>query len=84
MKYALHDQVLFALLVLPEDQLRALVARFDAIAAAPLQHAQAAFQDAEGRDCYACMVGRLRIYYHVAKNGLVTFVDLRHGSRRVS
>jgi hypothetical protein len=76
--YSLRDRVLFALLVLPEEEMRTVVALLDAIAAAPLSRAQATFRDGAGRSGYVCAAVRLRLYYYVAKSGRVTFTDLRH------
>jgi hypothetical protein len=75
--YSLHDRVLFALLVLREEEIRKLIALFDSIADAPLNRAQVTFRDAVGRSGYVCSMGRFRVYYYVVSNGGVTFTDLR-------
>ena len=77
MNYFVRDRVLFALLVLPEKEMRTMVSLFDAIAAAPVNYAQVTFQDAAGRSGYVYSAGALRVYYYVAGNGRVTFTDLR-------
>ena len=77
MNYLLRDRVLFALLAMPEEQARKVVSLLDAIAAEPASRAQAAFQDTAGRTGYACAAGQFRIYYYVARDGRVTFTDLR-------
>ena len=59
--------------------MRSIVSLFDTIAAAPVNHAQVAFQDAAGRCGYVCSAGALRVYYYVAGNGRVTFTDVRQG-----
>ncbi len=78
MNYSLSDRVLFALLVLPEEESRCVLARLDAGAAAPVSQAQASFHDSAGHTGYVCVVGRFRLYYYLAKNGCVTLTDLRH------
>jgi hypothetical protein len=78
--YSLRDRVLFALLALPEDEVRRLVALLDTITAAPLSHAQASFQDSAGRTGYVRAAGRFRVYYYVATSGRVTFTDPRQAA----
>ena len=50
----------------------------DTIAAAPVVHAQAVFEDSAGRKGYVHATRRLRLYYYVTTRGHVTFTDLRH------
>lgn len=77
MKYSLRDRVLFALLVLPDVELPQLLRLFDSVAAAPLRRTNASFRDTAGRRGYVCAAGQFRLYYFVARDGHVTFTDLR-------
>jgi hypothetical protein len=66
------------LLVLPDDEMRQVVALLDAVAAAPLDRTVAVFYDAEGRPGYACGAVQFRVYFYIAKNERVTFSDPQH------
>ncbi len=76
MPFSLNDRVLFGLLAVEGEDLRALLSGLEQIEADPVGASNGAALDHDGQMAYSAAAGRFRIYYRIARNGRVTFTEL--------
>lgn len=76
MPFKLNDSVLFGLLAVEDNELRALLSAIECVEADPLGACDGAAPDHDGEMSYVAKVHQFRLFYRIGSDGRVIFTQL--------